>query len=34
MFMVLCLFIYTEFRLRRKLQETGETVIGQTKNGG
>ena len=33
MIMVLCLFIYamTEFRLRRKLQETGETVTGQTK---
>jgi len=30
---VLCLFMYsmTEFRLRRKLQETGETVTGQTK---
>ncbi|MCK9318274.1 MAG: IS1634 family transposase [Methanoculleus sp.] len=33
MIMVLCLFIYamTEFRLRRNLQETGETVTGQTK---
>lgn len=33
MVMVLCLFIYsmTEFRLRRKLQETGETVTNQTK---
>jgi len=33
MIMVLCLFVYamTEFRLRRNLQETGETVTGQTK---
>ena len=31
--MVLCLFVYslTEFRLRRKLERTGETVISQTK---
>jgi len=34
MFMVLYLFIYavTEFLLRRKLEETGETVTGQTKS--
>ena len=33
MIMVLCLFVYamTEFRLRRNLQETGETVTGQAK---
>ena len=33
MVMVLCLFIYsmTEFRLRRELERTGETVTGQTK---
>ena len=33
MIMVLCLFVYamTEFQLRWKLQETGETVTGQTK---
>jgi len=33
MIMVLCLFIYamTEFRLRRELQNAGETVTGQTK---
>jgi transposase len=33
MIMVLCLFVYamTEFRLRRNLQENGETVTGQTK---
>jgi transposase len=33
MIMVLCLFVYamTEFRLRRNLQETGETVTDQTK---
>jgi len=33
MIMVLCLFVYamTEFRLRRNLQETGETLTGQTK---
>jgi len=33
MIMVLCLFVYAmaEFRLRRNLQETGETVTGQTK---
>ena len=33
MIMVLCLFVYamTELRLRRNLQETGETVAGQTK---
>ena len=33
MIMVLCLFVYamTEFRLRRILKETGETVTGQTK---
>ncbi len=33
MIMVLCLLVYamTEFRLRRNLQETGETVTGQTK---
>ena len=32
MIMVLCLFIYamTEFRLRRNLQQAGETVTGQT----
>ena len=31
--MLLCLFIYsmTEFRLRRRLHETGETVTSQTK---
>ena len=31
--MVLCLFVYAmiEFRLRRNLQEPGETVTGQTK---
>jgi len=31
MIMILCLFIYamTEFRLRRKLQETAETATGQ-----
>ncbi len=33
MVMVLCLFIYsmTEFRLRRELERTGETVTSQTK---
>ena len=33
MVMVLCLFIYsmTEFRLRRELEQTGETVTSQTK---
>jgi transposase len=33
MIMVLCLFIYSmvEFRLRRALERTGETVISQTK---
>ena len=33
MIMVLCLFIYsmTEFRLRRELARSGETVISQTK---
>jgi transposase len=33
MIMVLCLFVYamTELRLRRNLQETGETVAGQMK---
>ncbi|MDN7025659.1 IS1634 family transposase [Methanoculleus sp. FWC-SCC1] len=33
MIMMFCLFIYamTEFRLRRKLQETGETMTDQTK---
>lgn len=33
MIMVLCLFVYamTEFRRSRNLQETGETVTGQTK---
>ena len=32
MIMVLCLFIYSmvEFRLRRELLRSGETVIGQT----
>jgi transposase len=33
MVMVLCLFVYsiTEFQLRKKLEETGETITGQTK---
>ena len=33
MIMVLCLFVYsmTEFRFRRDLQETGETMTDQTK---
>ena len=33
MIMVLCLFIYSmvEFRMRRNLERTGETVISQTK---
>ena len=33
MVMVLCLFIYalTEFRVRRELERTGETVTSQTK---
>lgn len=34
MIMVFCLFIYsmTEFRLRRELERSGQTVISQTKN--
>jgi transposase len=33
MVMVLCLFVYsiTEFQLRKKLEEAGETITGQTK---